>query len=128
MVDEYGDSYNTGSLPFQSKLWSVRAAVQRGYEALFTVQELQHILNSQSETSPNWAQYVNEVSGEMGRAVRLLCHAIGINTIVKFTADGQDTAGVEIILDGALLSALVQAAKGKKLLTRSISYLSPAQR
>jgi hypothetical protein len=32
------------------------------------------------------------------------------------------------MLDGALLSALVQVAKGKKLLARSIDFLNPGQR
>lgn len=63
----------------------------------------------------------------MDKAVKLLCQAIGINTVAtKATASA--AAGVEIMLDGALLSALVQAVKGKKLLARSIGYLSPAQR
>lgn len=64
-----------------------------------------------------------EIGGELDKALRLLSHAIGLNTIPKPGGDG-----VEVMIDGALLSALVQIAKGKKLLARSISYLNPEQR
>lgn len=64
-----------------------------------------------------------EIGDELGRAVRLLCHAIGLNSVPKPGGEG-----VEVMIDGALLSALVQIAKGKKLLARSIHYLNPAQR
>lgn len=44
--DDYGDSVTmtttAAKVPFQSKLWGVRAAVQRGFEALFTVQVSAH--------------------------------------------------------------------------------------
>ena len=64
-----------------------------------------------------------EIGGELDRALKLLCHAIGLNSVPKPGGDG-----VEVMIDGALLSALVQIAKGKKLLARSVHYLNPAQR
>lgn len=38
--DDGEDDQNELKSPFSSKLWSIRVAVQRGYEALFTVQVL----------------------------------------------------------------------------------------
>lgn len=83
---------------------------------------MQQILGAQSECNLLSAAVYVEVLAEMDRAVRLLCLAIGINSVTL--ANGV----TEILLDGALLSALVQTSKGKKLLAKSISFLNPAQR
>jgi hypothetical protein len=38
-------SMNAFRLPFATRLWGMRLAVQRGHEALYTVQEIQHLLS-----------------------------------------------------------------------------------
>ena len=78
------------------------------------------------------ALYV-EVLAEHNKAVTLLCHAIGITTIHNTVGNSVGSGGRvhpdgETMLDGALVSALVQTTKGKKLLSRAMVYLTPGQR
>ena len=47
-----------GSQPFTSKLWTMRIQVQRGYEALNTVQELNHLLRSSNISAGTCRVYV----------------------------------------------------------------------
>ena len=51
-------STSDGGLPFTSKLWTMRLQVQRGYEALSTVQELNHLLRSSNISSGMCRVYV----------------------------------------------------------------------
>mmetsp|Transcript_205 Transcript_205/g.460 ORF Transcript_205/g.460 Transcript_205/m.460 type:complete len:1254 (+) Transcript_205:3-3764(+) len=64
--------------PFSSRLWTMRSAVQRGYEALYTVQELQHLLSSPLVAS-NPTAY-QEIAREIDSAIALLSQSIGIRT------------------------------------------------
>ena len=43
--DDPTSSMDAFRLPFATRLWGMRLAVQRGHEALYTVQEIQHLLS-----------------------------------------------------------------------------------
>jgi hypothetical protein len=115
--------------PFNSRLWSTRLAVQRGYEALFTVQELQYLLTNPLILASPIA--VEEIKREIDSAVIILSQSLGIRTIEN---DGHSsfTAGVgassNIQLDGRHIAAILQTSMGKKLLTRGLKLLNPTQR
>jgi hypothetical protein len=126
------------SSPFSSRLWSMRQAVQRGYEALYTVQELQHLLSSPL-IAANQAAH-SEILREIDSAVSLLSQAIGIRSGASSTgsaavaaanaAGGSLVPGVneEFSLDGGHVGAILQTTIGKKLMTRSLKLLTPPHR
>jgi hypothetical protein len=119
-------------MPFVSRLWNMRQAVQRGYEALYTLQELNHLLLSPLVAGNPMA--VDEIRAQIDRAVAALSQAVGIR-LPALAADaavaslrGPPVASGEISLEGGLVAAILQTAKGKKLMSRSINLLPPEQR
>jgi len=111
-------------MPFVRRLWNMRQAVQRGYEALYSLQELNHLLLSPAVAVNPMA--VNEVRAQIDRAVAGLSQAVGIR-MPAMGGGGGPPAG-EIALEGGLVAAILQTAKGKKLMSRSINLLPPEQR
>ncbi len=103
---------------FATKLWGMRLAVQRGHEALSTVQELQHLL-SQPVILGN-AAVREELMKDMDRAIKLLSTSVGVN----YNLSGYK----EVLLEGGLVAAILQTTKGKKLMCRSIELLDDEQR
>lgn len=138
--------------PFNSRLWSTRAAVQQGYEALFTVQELQQL--AQFPTVAQNQSAMEEIKREIEAAISLLSQSLGIRTLIHASPHhfgsgaGSSGAGVmsthghsasgrelsilgnanEYNLDGRHVSAILQTVIGKKLLIRGIKFLSPQHR
>ena len=64
---------------FGTRLWTMRRAVQRGHEALHTVQELEHLLRTPLIWNNMEAR--REVLAEIDEAVELLSQAIGIRSM-----------------------------------------------
>lgn len=118
--------------PFSSRLWSTRLAVQRGYEALFTVQELQYLLSSPLIASNAIA--IEEIRREIESAIQVLADSLGIRTIYSdpfslMSLDGSTNSNnANIQLDGRHIAAILQTAMGKKLLSRGLKLLNPNQR
>lgn len=106
--------------PFTSRLWSTRLAVQRGYEALFTVQELQYLLTSPLIQAN--VQAVEEIKHEIDVAVQVLSQSLGIRSIENESFLGL-TTGSTIQLDGRHIAAIIQTTTGKKLLSRGLKLL-----
>ena len=121
--------------PFSSRLWQMRQQVQRGYEALSTVQELNHLLNSSNITADPFAR--GEILAEVDRAVTNLSSALGIKlrpealvvgaTIGESKTEASDDSK-EVQLEANIVAVIMQSAKGKKLLSRSINLLAPEHR
>ena len=105
-------------IPFTTRLWGMRLAVQRGHEALSTVQELQHLLSQPVIMSSPTAR--DELMTDMDRAIKLLSTSVGVKPNVSVKGD--------IILEGGLVAAILQATKGKKLMYRSIELLDDEKR
>jgi len=135
-ADQDGDIEDFSEMknPFSSRLWTMRQAVQRGYEALYTVQELQHLLSSPLIASNPTAH--GEIVREIESAVSLLSQAIGIRTL---SATPRPTASPNLgllggeeeqnfSLDGGHVGAILQTTIGKKLMTRSLKLLTPPHR
>ena len=57
-------------VPYTSILWTMREAVQKGYEALYTVQELHHLLSVPAVTA-NTADY-EEINNDLHGALQML--------------------------------------------------------
>lgn len=74
--DTHTDDFKT---MFGTRLWAMRRAVQRGHEALYTVQELEHLLRT--PLIWNNVEARQEVLAEIDAAVELLAQAIGIRSI-----------------------------------------------
>jgi hypothetical protein len=106
--------------PFCTRLWNMRQAVQSGYDALYSVQELTHLLQTPMVANNPIARA--EIYTETDKAVALLSQSLGIRTTV-----GQPNSS-EISLEGGLVAAILQTAKGKKLMSRSLALLPPEQR
>jgi hypothetical protein len=109
----------------------MRAAVLRGYEALSTVQELTHLLRSGTAAQDPYAR--SEILYDMDRALNLLSQSVGIRlptTGTLTTSQGGAMQGPEpdVQLEGGLVATLMQSAKGRKLLSRSMNLLPPNQR
>lgn len=75
-TSDHTTSTSDGGLPFTSKLWTMRLQVQRGYEALSTVQELNHLLRSSNISSDPLAR--NEILYEVEKAVANLAASVGV--------------------------------------------------
>jgi len=130
----------TKELPFSSRLWSMRRAVQRAYEALYTVQELQHLLSSPL-VAANPAAHA-EIAREIDSAITLLSQSVGIRA--PTIAAGGAAAGGDVAapagvfgsmpgsegftLDGGHVGAILQTTIGKKLMCRSLKLLIPPHR
>jgi hypothetical protein len=106
--------------------------VQRGYEALFTVQELQYLLSSPLIASNAIA--IEEIRREIESAIQVLADSLGIRTIYSdpfslMSLDGSTNSNnANIQLDGRHIAAILQTAMGKKLLSRGLKLLNPNQR
>lgn len=129
-MDGAGGDDSSGE-PFSSRLWTMRAAVLRGYEALSTVQELTHLLRSGTAAQDPYAR--SEILYDMDRALNLLSQSVGIRlptTGTLTTSQGGAMQGPEpdVQLEGGLVATLMQSAKGRKLLSRSMNLLPPNQR
>lgn len=116
-------------IPFTSRLWSMRQAVQSGYDALYTVQELHHLLKTPAFSSN--PQACSEIMFEVERAISLLSQSVGIRAAVAgppAIAGGSAPSSQEVTLEGGLVAAILQTAKGKKLMSRAIKLLVPDHR
>ncbi len=116
-------------LPFTSRLWSMRQAVQSGYDALYTVQELHHLLKTPAFSSN--PQACSEIMFEVERAISLLSQSVGIRAAVAgppAIAGGNAPSSQEVTLEGGLVAAILQTSKGKKLMSRAIKLLVPEHR
>lgn len=131
-IDAQDDSRATGeriSEPFSSRLWSMRLAVLRGYEALSTVQELTQLLRSGTAAQDPYAR--SEILYDMDRALNLLSQSVGIrlpSSTSLTTSNGVPGIDGEVQLEGGLVAVLLQSAKGRKLLSRCMTLLSPEYR
>lgn len=65
-----------------------------------------------------------ELEADMSKAIKLLSTSIGI----KPYTDGYQVNRDEVLLEGGLVAAIMQTAKGKKLMSRSIELLDPEKR
>ena len=72
----------------------------------------------------------DEILQQIDRAVSLLSQSVGIRPAPEGLSNrGQNPGfGPEILLEGGLVAAILQTAKGKKLMSRSINLLIPEQR
>ena len=116
-------------IPFTSRLWSMRQAVQSGYDALYTVQELHHLLKTPTFSSN--PQACSEIMFEVERAISLLSQSVGIRVAVAgppAIAGGNAPSSQEVTLEGGLVAAILQTSKGKKLMSRAIKLLVPEHR
>ncbi len=111
--------------PFSTKLWIMRQQVQKGYEALGMVQELNHLLRSSNISSDPFAR--SEILYEVDRAVANLAESLGIK-LPDPSETNLDGKSEEILLDGDIVAVIMQSAKGKKLLSRSMNVLAPEHR
>ncbi len=102
-------------------MWATRLAVQQGFEALYTVQELQHLMSSPVVASNSLA--VEEIRHEMDEAIALLSQALGIRHSLAGLQIGH-----EFSLDGRHIAAILQTTMGKKLLARVLKLLAPNHR
>ena len=109
---------------FSTRLWAMRRAVQRGYDALHTVTELEHLLRTPLIWNNEEARH--EVLLEVDESVQLLAQSLGIRSLQLNALD--PIGGVELAIDGPLIAALLQTTKGKKLIIRSFSLLPPDKR
>jgi len=103
--------------PFATRLWGMRLAVQRGHEALSTVQELQHLLSQ--PVIINNATAREELTKHMDKAIKLLSTSMGVKPNLSKSG--------EVVLEGGLVAAILQTTKGKKLMCRSIELLDDEQ-
>ena len=106
--------------------------VQSTHSLLFTLlQELNHLLQSPLIANDHYAS--SEILQQIDRAVSLLSQSVGIRPApegsLRTGAGGLGAGGgSEIALEGGLVAAILQTAKGKKLMSRSINLLIPEQR
>lgn len=112
-------------------LWNMRVAVNRGFNALYTVQELYQLLNTPMIISNPEARA--DILNEVASALSLLSRSVGILPQAFPTSDHEESmsgvqASSEVVLEGGLVAALLQTTKGKKLITRSMRHLTTTQR
>ena len=103
----------------------MRLAVQHGYEALYTVQELQHLLSSPLIASNQLAHA--EIVKEIDVAIGLLSQSIGIRTSSSSTSSHSSSSSAfseNFSLDGGHVGAILQTTIGKKLMSRTLKLLT----
>ena len=90
-------------------------------------QELNHLLLSPLIVGNPPAR--DEILQQIDRAVSLLSQSVGIRPAHEGLLRPQGPGSQpEIALEGGLVAAILQTAKGKKLMSRSINLLIPEQR
>ena len=89
------------------------------------VQELNHLLRSSNISSDPFAR--SEILYEVDRAVANLAESLGIK-LPDPSETNLDGKSEEILLDGDIVAVIMQSAKGKKLLSRSMNVLAPEHR
>ena len=114
------DGNGLAKLPFTSKSWNVRGAIQHGYSAFYTIQELELLLRQAYNARDKESR--GEIAVALKAALADLATSVGLHTVAG--ADGSETVNLE----GGLLSAIVAVNKGKRLLTRCLKVLSDKQR
>jgi hypothetical protein len=104
------------------------AACSETVAAVYTLQELQHLLSSPLIAS-NPAAHA-EICREIDSAIALLSQSLGIRSgpTPPPLAPGMPHLEPEITLDGGHVGAILQTAIGRKLMTRSLKLLSPPHR
>ena len=114
----------------------MRLAVQHGYEALYTVQELQHLLSSPLIASNQLAHA--EIMKEIDVAIGLLSQSIGIRTnaptsistssspfaSIASSSSSSSAFSENFSLDGGHVGAILQTTIGKKLMARTLKLLT----
>lgn len=90
------------------------------------MQELNHLLLSPLIANNPHAR--DEILIQIDRAVSLLSQSVGIRPTPEGLLRASSGPGSEIALEGGLVAAILQTAKGKKLMSRSINLLIPEQR
>ena len=102
----------------------MRLAVQHGYEALYTVQELQHLLSSPLIASNQLAHA--EIVKEIDVAIGLLSQSIGIRTSSSSSSHSSSSSAFSenFSLDGGHVGAILQTTIGKKLMSRTLKLLT----
>ena len=135
-TDEEVELDTTGDTPkncYGTVLWNMRVAVNRGFNALYTVQELHQLLNTPMIASNPEARA--DILNEVSSALSLLSRSVGIlpqvapsgmEGLEELAAGGSGTG--EVVLEGGLVAALLQTIKGKKLISRSMRHLTATQR
>lgn len=122
IADEDEDPDASGRTPFTGRAWGVRAAVQRGFEALYAFQELQIMLRVPSVLAN--AEATIEVQREVRAAHIRLAQSLGLRPLLG--GIGQERDGMS--LDGGLVGALLQCRKGKQLISRTLPVLLSEER
>lgn len=73
-----------------------------------------------------------EILNEAKQSLELLTRSVGIKgyntTSHAHTYSNGDSTHDDVIIDGGLVAALLQTAKGKKLISRTFRLLEPEQR
>lgn len=77
-------------------------------------------------TVPGMMEHLLEIDAEIKDALITLTQALGLRSHLIETEEGEMKE--DIVLDGALVASILQTAKGKKLLSRSLGLLSPEQK
>ena len=114
-------------VPYTSILWTMRVAVQKGYEALYTVQELHYLLSVPAVTA-NAADY-EEISNDLHGALQTLSQSLGLRVSSKTVEEnGVKSEVEEIFIDSNLVAAILQTSKGKRLVSRCLTMLLPEQK
>jgi hypothetical protein len=126
-VEDNDEGETAREAPFSTRLWSMRSAVQKGCAALYTVQELQHLLqNPMIAANPHTRA---DIMMEVETAVSLLSQAIGIKPSSSNMGPPTDIHGDNAVeIDAGLIAAILQSSKGKKLMSRSLKLLVPQHR
>lgn len=94
----------------------------------FLIQELDRLI--QTPVIMNNEAVRADVLYQVDQAMSLLSHSLGIRVAPPSLLSTAElyTGGVEVTLDGALVAALLQTSKGKKLMSRSLQMLPPEHR
>jgi hypothetical protein len=129
--DESGEAKTSSEdalkIPFASVSWTMREAVQKGYEAMYTVQELNYLKNDQSVLG-NPDDFA-EVCGEINAALVTLAQSLGIRMITKHVEDEFGSREVEETgIDEKLVAAIFSTSKGKRLVSRGLALITPEQK
>lgn len=111
--------------PFTTVLWNMRMAANRGFTALYTAQELHQLLMTPLVASNPMVR--NEILANAQKSLALLSKCLGIK-VHKPSSEIDPNSLPVIILDGALVAALLQTVKGKKLIARGLPIIPADER